>query len=213
MTSKSLTEREKIQGLAPADHKLLQEIIATGSWQQAADNLSLPRRSVREKFARNKAFREAYEALFVGDEVEATKRELEMGATGLGGLYEDAINAELTKPIQVECPKCQNKFRVFVTMMDWATKLRAGETLLKLTRILKDEKSVKVGGMVGVVHMGMDEYLALQRLKMGLHIPDHIYAKLTAAAVAGDFLVPPNPPDDRVVDAEYRVTPVEPSAL
>ena len=199
MPSKALVERDE-RGLTLLDRRLLQEIALTGSWQQAADALGLTRRQVRERF-KIQSFKEQYDAIFDSEEIQATKRELELVATGTGKLYEEALNAEKTRNVATVCPDCGHKFSIFVQVVDWMARLKAGETLLKLTKLLKDERKVQVEGQVGVVHMSAGEYLALQRLRMGLPVPEHIYRRLQALSQSSEFDLPPMPD---VVDGTYR---------
>jgi hypothetical protein len=146
-----------------------------GDWHVAADQVGATRRQVRAWFS-NPAFKQKYDDLFNTDELKTTMRELEMASGELGALYADAMQAEMSKKVMVDCPNCQHKFPVFVKVMDWATKLRAGETLLKVTRLWKDEKTVKNEhkGTVAHVEMSLSEWSALKRLEMGLSIPPHI---------------------------------------
>lgn len=210
-TLRAPVERDS-NGLTLVERKLLQEIAMTGSWQQAADSLGLTKRQVQGLF-RKPAFKQEYDDLFNTDEIAATKRELEMVATGTGKLYEEALNAEMIKQVHATCPKCNYTFKVWVTVMDWASKLRAGETLLKITKILTDNKKVQVEGTVGVVnvHLTTGEYLALERLKMGFPVPDHIYRRLTELGRQGNFEVPALPSGGQVVEGEVHEisTPTE----
>lgn len=175
-TTKAVTPVDN-QGLTTEQRRLLAEIAAIGDWRIAAQNVGLSSRQVREQF-KNQAFKDAYDNLFTSEELKVTQRELEMASSELGQLYQDAMQAEVQKTVNVVCPACKAKFNIFVTVMDWTAKLRAGETLLKLTRLMKDEKSIKMEGQVNVVHMELKDKLALWRVEMGLPVPPHVRDRL-----------------------------------
>ena len=161
----------------------------TGSWTKAAETLGLTRRQVRNLFNKP-AFKDQYDALFSTEEIKTTRRELEMVSSDIADLYEDAKTAEMQKQVKAVCPKCEHKFDVWVTVMNWTAKLRAAETLLKIAGILKDTKSVKHEGQVGVIHLTIAEHLALLRLKSGLPVPPHVYQRLKAMGALDDLDLP-----------------------
>ena len=185
MSIHPVAERDS-RGLELHERRLLQEIARTGSWTQAADNLGLTRRNVKMLFHKP-AFKEEYDALFSIEETQATRRELEMLSSDIADLYESAKTAEMEKLVPVECPKCQTKWRITVTVMNWTAKLRAAETLLKIAGILKDTKNVKIEGRVNFVLMTVAEQIALMRLKSGFPVPPHMYQRLKAMGALDDL--------------------------
>ena len=203
----SKVDRNEI-GLSLVERRLIQEIAILGSWEKAADSLGMTRRQVRALF-KKEPFKLAYDELFDAEDLETTKRELTLAASDVASIYEEAKNAEMTKRVQATCPKCTHKFDVLVTVANWATRLKAGDTLLKITGLLQDRKNVKVEGTVGVVnvHLSAEEMLALQRLKMGLDVPEHIYRRLEETSRAGRFDLPARP--TQVVEGEFRAVQEE----
>lgn len=191
-------------GLSHADLRLLQEIAATGSWKQAAENLGLTPRQVRYKL-KDPAFKAEYDKQFDTEELQHTRRELDLIAGNAARLYEEAVNAELSKKIPAECPACGEKFSVFAKVIDYATRLRVADTLMKISGVWKDQKSLKVEGNVGVthIHLTAGEMLALSRLNMGLSVPEHIYRRLEELAQSGAFSLPALPAAP-IVEGEFH---------
>ncbi len=187
------------KGLTLTDRKVIQEIAINGSWQKAADSLGIPRRRVRAML-REPAFKEAYDTLFDTEEMEITKRELEIISQEVAPVYEDAIKAEMFKT--VTCPHCGKKHDVQV--VDHSTRVRAADNLLKMNNIWKDTKSLKIDAEMRSVSVQLtgDQYLALQRLKQGFNIPEHVHRELLAIDKSGEFGVPPLPD---AIDGQYRV--------
>ena len=169
-----------VKPLTQQQLSLLQEIAMEGDWHVAATKVGMTYRQVRALFTNNPMFKQAYDDLFTTEELKTTARELEMASSELGQLYQDAMSAEMAKQVLADCPACGHKFKLFVKVMDWATKLKAGETLLKITRLLKDEKSVKMEGKATVehVHMELADKVAIWRVEMGLPVPPHIHDRL-----------------------------------
>lgn len=196
----ALTERDE-HGLSLQERRVLTEIASTGSWQEAAKNLGITRRQMQTLFARP-SFKQQYDELFNTEEIENAKRELNMAISGLGKIYEEALQAETVKRVTVECPKCKHSFNVFVEVVSWMARLKAGETLMKFARLLRDERSIKVEGQVGIIHMSAGEYMALQRLRMGLPVPDHIYRRLMDLGQQSNFTIPPNPEGLEYIEGE-----------
>lgn len=178
-------------GLDLTQRRLLSEIVMTGSWQQAADNCGVDRRTVRRMF-KDPAFKAEYDALFDLEEVKTTERELNLVADDVGRLLEEASNAELTKNVAATCPKCSHKFNIMVKVMDMANKIRAAEVLMKYRGQLRDQRSVKVEGNVSVqhVHWSFRDVMVMEKLRLGLPVPDQAYREVLAKAEQAGLSLP-----------------------
>lgn len=181
-------------GLDLVQRRLLSEIVLTGSWEQAAKNCGIDRRTVRRMF-KEPAFKEAYDELYDVEEIRATERELNLVSDDVAKIFEEAKDAELTKQVQVTCPSCKHRFNWQVKVIDFATKLRAGEILMKYRGYLKDQRSVKVEGSVQVEHVVWDmrDYMVMERLKLGLPVPEQAYLAYADKAKKAGITPPPMP--------------------
>lgn len=186
-------------GLDLTQRRLLSEIVLTGSWQQAADNCGLDRRAVRRMF-KDAAFKAEYDALFDPDEVKTTERELNLVADDVASILEQAKDAELTKTVNTTCPNCKHKFSLIVKVMDMANKIRAAEILMKYRGQLRDQRSVKVEGNVNVqhVHWSFRDVMVMEKLRLGLPVPEQAYREVLAKAEQAGVALP------APVDGEYR---------
>ena len=190
---------------------MFQSILITGSLDAAAKENGLNRRQVRNMF-KNPVFSKMFEEHMGKDELQTTQHEFNMLADDTVGIYEQAMNAEFTKKVSVTCPSCNHKFDVFTKVIDWATKLKATDTLLKLRGLLKDNKSIKVEGEFSMTHVQLStgEFFALERLKRGLPVPDHVYRSLEEKARIGKFDLPALPAGQEIIEGEVHEIDTDP---
>lgn len=178
MASRALVEKDA-KGLTALQRKFLQEVANVGSWQEACKTLDLDPRTARRYF-KDEAFKTEYDELFNTEEIQTVKRELDMITSGVPKVYEDALSAETTKKVVESCPHCGEEVTFYVNVIDFKTRMKAGETLLKQSNLLKDTKRVEGEFKGTMTHINLTgaEILALQRLNMGLAIPPHVYEAL-----------------------------------
>lgn len=187
-------------GLTLLQRRVLQEIAMTGNWRQAAANVGIKDpRTVRRMF-KNPAFKEQYDSFFDAEEIKVTERELNLAADDVTWVFEEAKNAELQKKFRVECPECGHKFDFFAKVADHMTRMKAGELLLKMRGLLTDNRTVKVSGRVEHVHWEYHEQLILQKLEVGLPVPETVYKAVKAKADAAGWTLP-----EPVIEGEYSV--------
>ena len=198
---KNLPAIRDVNGLSPVENSLLQEIALTGSWEQAADHLNMTRRAARNVLALPHV-KAQYDVMF-GEEEDLTRRELSILSSEIPALIEQVKDAETSK--QVTCPHCKKSFTI--TLISWATKLKAVEMLSKMTGFLTDRKQVEVkGGITNIsVQLTSTEYLALQQLRMGVPVPAHIYAALQGKVPASDL--PPMPANSAIIEGSFTELP------
>ena len=198
---------EDEQGLTLVERQLLTEIAMTGSWQKAAHSLGMDKRKVRALMKRD-AFKREYDKLFSVEAVAATAKELTLISENAGDIYEEAVKAELEKKFPVTCEECGHKQTVLVKVMDWPTKLRAIETVLKIARVIKDERSLKVEADIQITHVELTtgEYLALERLHRGMPVPDYMYYQLEEKLKGSGQTLPPLPEGGgpRMIEGEFH---------
>lgn len=193
------------QGLTLQHRRVLQEIAIHGDFKKAAANTGLTPTKIRRMLQTDPQFREAYNQMFSVDDLKATESELQLAVQDVAEIFNEAKNAELFKSIRVTCPHCNESFDVDVKNTDWATKLRAAESLAKMTRLWKDQKSVEVKGNVTHLVMTPDLMVALMALRAGRHIPDHTYNELQNFDRDGSLNLPPNPAGNAPVEGTFRV--------
>lgn len=189
--------------LTAQEKTLLAEIAFQGSWTKAADALNVPRAQVRALF-RKDTFREAYDSIFTAEELLITKRELEMETSDVAGVLNEAKNAEQMKHVSVMCPSCGFKFIESIFIPAWNARLKAVEMLAKMAKLLQDSKKVEVGGQVNHVTVQLTgaEYLAMERLKMGMSIPMHMYRRLEEWARQTNYTLPMLPAGGNMLQEE-----------
>lgn len=212
MSDVAVVERDD-QGLTLQERRVLQEIAVHGDFKKAAANTGLTANKIRRMLQTDPQFKAAFDSLFSPDDLKATESELQLAVQDVAEIFNDAKNAELYKTIDVTCPcGCGHTFKEQVKNTDWATKLRAAESLAKMTRLWKDQKNIKVEGAVALVNMTPAQYLALMAIRQGRSIPDHVYQQLREFDRDGSLNLPANPaPPVRTeaVEGTFRVVPDE----
>lgn len=195
---------EDAAGLTLEERRLLSEIGIKGSWREAARSLGIDPRRIQRMF-NNDAFKKEYDSLFPHD-TKVVERELNFVSKDAAVILEEVRDAELNKTVHAQCPQCGKKFDVFVRVIDYVTKMRALEIMLKTMGLMKDTKSVKVEGQVTHVNIKLStaQMLAMQALDRGLPVNPQIYRELESLAATGAFELPPLPPPRGFVDAEFR---------
>lgn len=151
----------------------------TSNWREACEKAGVPANSLKYWLAHEPAFQKAYNSL-LGPAVEVARDMIESTAVRAAGMYDEAIDAIKGIDCTVVCPACQHEFSAKVGEPDWAARLRAGDTVLKVSRILKDVKEIGAT----ITHLSVEESLALARLKYALDhgiapdIPPHMMEKI-----------------------------------
>lgn len=193
-------------GLSLQENQLLAEIALEQSWQRAADNLGIARPTVRALFRRPE-FKEAYDKLFISpEELSITKREIDISASDIAVILNEAKTAESYKHVTVQCPSCGTKWKETVMVPFWNARLKAVEMLAKMTALLKDSKSVEHSGQVNIIQIQLTapELMALDRLRMGFPIPAHIYAKLEDWAAQTNYTLPALPEGTNMITSNVE---------
>ena len=168
------------EGLTLEQRNLLQELgMHAGDWKQACVNSQIPQKRCQRWLANNEAFLSAYNNL-VGSSLDIVQDRMEDLAHRAGDMYEEAMEAVRYWSKDVTCPKCTHEFSVPVGGPDWNARLRAGDTLLKSAKILKDVKEISGS----ITHLSMEESLALAKAKhamrngLPLNLPPSLMAKI-----------------------------------
>lgn len=195
-------------GLTVQERKLLQEIALVGDYKKAAQNVGMTAAQVRRLLATDPAFKDEYDAMFPAELIKSTEAELQVAAQDIAEVFNEAKNAQIWKSTTAECPQCHAKFPVRIQVADHSIRMRAAETLAKITKLWKDQKTVTHEGTVSLVSMSAEQYLAYMAVLQGRRIPDHVYKGLQEFDRDGKLNLPPNG-GGRPVEGQYRVIPEE----
>jgi hypothetical protein len=159
MTSRNLQVKDA-DGLTLVQRRLLQELALTADWRQACANAEVPANTLRHLLSTNVAFVDAYNKL-LGPAVEVARDMMESTAVKAAGMYEEAVEAVRMVELEIVCPECKHEFSTTNPYPDWATRLRAGDTVLKVTKLLKDVKEISGS----ITHLNMEQSLALAKAR------------------------------------------------
>ncbi len=143
-------------GLTLTQRRALQELAFTDDWRQACVKAKVSPHSVKHWLSTNEAFHTAYNNL-LGPAVAVVRDMMESSAVKAAGMYEKALDALKTVEREIRCPECQHEFILPESGPDWNARLRAGDTVMRVAKVLKDVK--EIGGTI--THLSMEENLAL----------------------------------------------------
>lgn len=147
-------------GLTLQQRNLLQELAMVPNWREACANAEVSP-PVCQKWLRNSPeFREAYNNL-IGPALDLVQDKVETMAHEATDIYEDAMKAVHYFSKDVSCPKCSHEFSTPIGGPDWNARLRAGDRILQISRILIDRKQIQQT----TVTMTMEQSMALMQYK------------------------------------------------
>ena len=145
------------EGLTLEQRNLLQELgMHPGDWKQACVNSQIPQKRCQRWLANNEAFLSAYNNL-VGSSLDIVQDRMEDLAHRAGDMYEEAMEAVRYWSKDVTCPKCTHEFSVPVGGPDWNARLRSGDTIMKVSRVLIDRKQIEQTN----VNLSVEQSMAL----------------------------------------------------
>lgn len=180
----------------------LQELIALGSVKAALASVDGAERSLR-RWTKIPTFRALFDQTIL-DNTAATRGSLHSSVTGAVDVYEEALQATKTIERKFACEACGERNEVEVIVENWAARLKAAETLLKITGILKEQKTIDFNAKIEtrqIIVLTTPEHLAWERYKTGLPIPPHMEALLTDKGLIGQEALPA--PKEEVIEADF----------
>ncbi len=150
-------------GLTLQQRRLLQELAMVPNWREACANAEVSPPVCQKWLKDFPEFREAYNNL-IGPALELVQDKVETMAHEATDIYEDAMQAVRYFPKDVSCPKCNHEFSTPVGGPDWNARLRAGDRILQISRILIDRKQIQQT----TVALTLEQAMALMQYKWAL---------------------------------------------
>lgn len=186
------------------DQKLvLQEMEQHSDWKKACDAVGVTHDRFRKWLRIDASFKTAFNLQFE-KQADMVRQQIELSAQKAGEIYDSALSATRDLDIELECPNCKHKMKVTAEVPDWSTRLKAGEVVLKVGKILKDVK--EVSGKITVEQLDLPLRLALAAYNQGRVIPPGYFNQL----VTEGFIKPPQQlPAGDTVEGEYHEVPEE----
>jgi hypothetical protein len=172
MTTRHLQAKDE-DGLTLVQRRCLQELALTTNWRQACDNADVPANTLRHWLSTDAPFQAAYNDL-LGPAIAVARDMIESTALKAAGMYEEAVEAVNMVELELVCPECKHEFSIANPRPDWATRLRAGDTVLKVAKLLIDRK--EISGTL--THLTLEETLAVARWKHDKQIPPVMIERL-----------------------------------
>jgi len=179
-------------GLTEPQRFFLIELVGTGSAKQALANVDRDDSALR-RWMKEPSFKKKYDEV-IKDNIDYLKLGLHnTAAEKIAVVFEEALEAQRPITVKEECPECGHRFTTQVSVDNWATRLKAAETLLKVAGVLKEEKKVDI---THTRQLSAAEQSALIAHRHGSYLPPHMVDRLRELGY---------------IEGEYRVIP--PGAL
>lgn len=189
------------EGLTLQQRNLLQELaLHPGDWRLACTNAEVAPKLCQSWLSTNESFLGAYNNL-VGSSLDIVQDRMEDLAHRAGDMYEEAMEAVHYWSKDVTCPKCTHEFSVPVGGPDWNARLRSGDTIMKVSRVLIDRKQIEQTNL----NLSVEDSMALYSYRWAVDhgkpvtVKPSVIDKLKRMGVIND-----NPTSGEVVDAEHR---------
>lgn len=198
MSGKKGESRKRLaNGLMVNQTKVLQAMEDTSDWKAACDAAGVGHEQFRQWIRRDPAFREAFEHAHSGV-VEGVRKQLEASAQKAAEVYDEALEATKDWTLETECPECHKPIKITAEVPDYNIRLKAGDAVLRVSKILKDVK--EVSGTIQIQDQPLHLQLAYAQYKrLGREaIPPNAYEKLVDLGIIKAL-------PDGTIDAEYRV--------
>lgn len=188
------------EGLTLQQRNLLQELaLHPGDWRLACTNAEVAPKLCQSWLSTNESFLSAYNNL-VGSSLDIVQDRMEDLAHRAGDMYEEAMEAVRYWSKDVSCPKCKHEFSVSIGGPDWNARLRSGDTIMKVSRVLIDRKQIEQTS----VKLEVEDFMALKSYewsvakKLPIRVKPSVLDKLRREGLIND-----NPTSGEVVDAEF----------
>ncbi len=193
------------EGLTLQQRNLLQELaLHPGDWKKACANAEVPPKLCQAWLSTNESFLANYNSL-VGSSLDIVQDRMEDLAHRAGDMYEEAMEAVRYWSKDVTCPKCKNEFSVPSGGPDWNARLRSGDTIMKVSRILIDRKQIQQTN----VNLSVEQSMALYSYRWSMANGESIKVKPSVIdELRRKGVINDNPTSGEVVDAsQHRVQP------
>lgn len=162
-------QRKDDDGLTLAMRRVLGELALTPSFKQAAENAEVPVSTVKHWLATDDDFRRQYDGL-LGPVVEVSRNLMEANSAQAAEMYGEAIEANEPTEHELTCPDCEHTFTAVIQAPNWPTRLRAGETVLRASKVLKDVRETETI----ITNLNLEERLALARWQWNKRNPQEM---------------------------------------
>lgn len=157
--SRQLQRRDK-DGLTLQQRNTLQALAQEEDWRKACASVGVLPATLQKWLQTDEKFGARYDQL-LGPALDIAQSIIETSALKAAGMYEEAMDAVRTVTRDVTCPECSHRFTAFQTVPDWSNRLRAGDTILKVSNILIERKRIDQT----ITTLNFEETMALAQIR------------------------------------------------
>ena len=195
---KGTVRKRNEAGLMPDQVLFLRKLGEVADWKKACDASKVSYDKFRQWIRRDSAFITAYDRASTGV-VEGVRKQLESSAQKAAEVYDEALDATKDMDLELDCPHCGKHIKMVAEVPDFGTRLKAGDAVLRVSKILKDVK--EVSGMITIADQPLYLQIAYARFKREGRdaIPPNAYDKLMELGIIKAL------PEGEVYDGEYTV--------
>jgi len=188
-------------GLLPEQLSVLQELANLPDWKKACDAIGISHASFRRWIRQDTAFRDAYGHMHTGI-IDAVRAQLNATAQKAAEVFDEATEATKDITIDIKCPTCNTDIKVTAEVPDWNTRMRAGETSLRVAKILKDVKEVEGTITLAQLPLYLQIAYASYRREGPRAIPPGAYDQLVQYGIIKEQMSAPQ--DEGTIEGEFH---------
>lgn len=178
----------------------IEELAATASWQGAADVAGVNERTPRRWLSNHDGFRALFDETFGSTDKDSYKRQADILQSKALRVYDESMDAAQTVEVKVQCPECGERFTVDYVVPNQGTRLKAADSVSKITSMLKETKEHK--GTITMVQLTGIEKSALIAIQAGFPVAQELVDHLVEiGAIERPALPAPQRP---YIDGEAR---------
>jgi hypothetical protein len=161
-------------------NQMLQALAQQTDWRKACEEAGVAPTAFRRWLRESAPFKKAYNKLYAGV-LESARTQLEISAQKAADVFDEALDATKDVTIELKCPHCDGEIKVEARVTDHAMRMKAGEVVLKVGKILKDVK--ETSGTITIAALPLHLQLAYASYKRGETIPPHFEEDLREAGL------------------------------
>lgn len=196
------------QGVDSRMRLFVEELATSGSWKDSCDVAGVNDRTPRRWLESHPGFQALFQETFGSVDLSSYKKQASILQSKAMRVYDESMDAAQIIDVKVQCPNCGERFTSEYTVPNQGTRLKAADSVSKITTMLKETKDVKHGGAIALVQLTGAEKMALIALQSGLPISPQLRARLVELQVIEPDDRPALPPPrEPYTDAEFKEVP------
>lgn len=190
-------------GVSALMRQFIDGLITTHSWREACDFIQSNERTPKRWYKNNPGFKALFDETFGGSvDIELWKKDAEILQGKAMRVYDETMESFRTVEAKVQCPECGTRFTHELVLPNTNARLRAADSITKMTGLLKETKEVK-GKVTHFHQLDGATKAAFFSLRAGVTPSPAMLERLRAAGLLDEGDQPLALSQGNVVEGEY----------